>query len=89
MIDVGQVWEIIRSGGIAGLLFLFIVGLHFEWWVTGKQFHRLEIRVAKLEKQKDRWESITWSTLTEGHAAVATAISMMSEGDDIESEAKS
>lgn len=81
VLDINTVWEFIRSGGIAGLLFVFIVGLHFEWWVTGKQFHRSEERAAKLEKQKDRWEGIAWSTLTEGHTAAATAISLISDRD--------
>jgi len=61
-IDLDQAWEIVKSGGVAGVLFLLVVAgwiaLYREWIVTGPTF-RFEITRGDREAERaDKWEQI-------------------------------
>lgn len=48
---ITEIWTFIQTAGIAGLLFLALVGVFKGWWVPRHI-------VADLEKDRDEWKAI-------------------------------
>ena len=42
-------------------------------WCWKREVDEQRLRAERAEKQRDRWEGIAWSTLTEGHKAATLA----------------
>lgn len=58
-----EAWNFIQAGGIAGLLFLALIGVFRGWWVPR---HVLE----DVERDRDEWKAIALQNLNVASTAV-------------------
>lgn len=60
---ITEVWAFIQTGGIAGLLFIALVGVFRGWWVP-RQI------MLDLEKDRDEWKAIALQNMHVASTAV-------------------
>lgn len=57
-LTITEVWKLIQSGGLMGLLVFILAGGYRGWWVFGWQYKESEDRVTKAEAERDDWRDI-------------------------------
>lgn len=60
---IAEVWGFIQTGGIAGLLFLALVGVFRGWWVPGYMLR-------DMERDRDEWKAIAMENIKTASTAV-------------------
>jgi hypothetical protein len=58
-----EIWDFIQTGGIAGLLFLALLGVFRGWWIPRHVFE-------DLERDRDEWKSIALQNMHVASTAV-------------------
>lgn len=53
---VAEIWSYIQNGGIAGLLFIALIGVLRGWWVPGYQLR-------EMTKDRDEWKDIAMENM--------------------------